>query len=603
MPRRLSAESLSLFENKDVRIICENTMKMELGSVVLLCGNSEVGKSFLALKACANALNEGYKSFFWSIEDKSQAIKDRMENIASFYPFEINNLEFSNEIPEQNMPNPKNFLQSELESLSDCQLVVLDTFSSFFSHFGFKDQNNQDEVQSFFNVLTFIANKNNQTILLLHHLDKKGENILGSSVIRNVPRTIYELSYPQNEDKTTTTFRILKVIKDSNNINNAEYEKPIKILSNADIDEPEMKQVKHSESNHLEEIKNKNAVILDDNVGNVTMNENRGIFYLSSKNFATSSFYQRFKENNNQVTFNMMNHAGLTYAINFKNVLLTQTHRSILDALFVYVRDNIDSNVIKKHQSESWDLDVRLEPYRFLSKYLKKTPSNYNWLKDRLMEISRFAYDLSFEQSVDGKKEILTKNDNGILMFSSIERITKSSGKTVAVFVLTIRREYVKRLYTESTLRYDNELTSVLLSINSLTVQDLIRFLTSFPDKKILSFKEFCEIKSYRTYKTPVIISKQKKEIVKSKDELIEFGINVYGKDVPFNEKYDDENLAKKYQNENDLIFVYQNNNKVKRFIKRSDPMNKLNVKSNKYISSGLFANLDEDETELEPKI
>lgn len=66
MPRRntINSITLGLFADENVSVICEDTIRLELGSVAILSGNSEVGKSFLALKACANAINEGYKPFF-----------------------------------------------------------------------------------------------------------------------------------------------------------------------------------------------------------------------------------------------------------------------------------------------------------------------------------------------------------------------------------------------------------------------------------------------------------------------------------------------------------------------------------------------------------
>ncbi len=81
-------------------VICEDTVKLEKASVAVLSGNSEVGKSFLALKVCANAINDGLKPFFWSIEDKNQAILERIKNIENFYPFNKLELEFSNELPK-----------------------------------------------------------------------------------------------------------------------------------------------------------------------------------------------------------------------------------------------------------------------------------------------------------------------------------------------------------------------------------------------------------------------------------------------------------------------------------------------------------------------
>ncbi len=46
-------------------------------------------------------LMKGLNLFFWSIEDKNKAILERISNITEFYPFEVNNLEFSNERPEK----------------------------------------------------------------------------------------------------------------------------------------------------------------------------------------------------------------------------------------------------------------------------------------------------------------------------------------------------------------------------------------------------------------------------------------------------------------------------------------------------------------------
>ena len=93
MPVRKTIDTLSLFNNEEFKIICENTLRMELSSLTLLCGKSEMGKSFLALKVCANALNEGYKPFFWSLEDRNNSLLDRIKNIHSFYPFAMNDFE------------------------------------------------------------------------------------------------------------------------------------------------------------------------------------------------------------------------------------------------------------------------------------------------------------------------------------------------------------------------------------------------------------------------------------------------------------------------------------------------------------------------------
>ncbi|RDU62113.1 hypothetical protein CQA53_09525 [Helicobacter didelphidarum] len=85
------------------------------------------------------------------------------------------------------------------------------------------------------------------------------------------------------------------------------------------------------------------------------------------------------------------------------------------------------------------------------------------------------------------------------------------------------------------------------------------------------------EIKAYRLYKSPVMLSKQRKEVIASKDIFLEFGIRVYGKKVPYKD-YDDRDIAHYYKNYNDIIFVYESNEEIKRFIKKNDPMNGLNT-------------------------
>lgn len=52
MPRRNTIDTITLgiFSDENVSVICEDTIKLEKGSVAVLSGNSEVGKSFLALK-------------------------------------------------------------------------------------------------------------------------------------------------------------------------------------------------------------------------------------------------------------------------------------------------------------------------------------------------------------------------------------------------------------------------------------------------------------------------------------------------------------------------------------------------------------------------
>lgn len=580
----LDIDVVSEVVSKEELVIAKETLNLELGSIAILCGNSEVGKSFLALKICANCIKEKHKPFFWSIEDNRKSIFERVNNVNSFYPFDTSKIEFSTELPVR-QKTPATNLFDELDSLRDCNVIILDTFSAFFSQFGFADQNNQNDVQMFFNVLSEIARKNNQAILLIHHLDKKGESLLGSSVIGNAARLVYQLSLPANTNKNTTNYRVASVLKDSSYINKGEHSKIIQVLNNPNVAEVISQDMLLEEKyKFLEPLYKKEIIYFYEFAGQVTMHENRGLFYLSSNKIEDSRFYEEFKKNDNQYSIALQNPNGSRYMINLKNKLLNQTHRSILDALFLYVRHNVSFNKIRYHQNKNWDITVHIRPYEFLKNYMNKTPQNYEWLKSNLEDIGRFSYDLSYYQNINGKEDIVTMRDKEILTFDSVERITRSTGKISAVFILTIRSEYIQRLCSESSFVYDAETIKILVNLRSQAVQDLVRFLISFPDKKILTFKEFCNIKAYKSYKAPIVISRQKKEFIKAKDKLIHFGINVYGKNVPLAE-YDDRGLAERYKDEDDLIFIYESNNKIKRLVKKDDIMNRLNIQDNQLLN------------------
>ncbi|MCR2040335.1 helicase RepA family protein [Campylobacter helveticus] len=109
MPKKFNILTNDFFNADKSVVLCKDTLKLELGSVAILSGASSIGKSYLALKICANALNEGFVPFFWSLEDKIASIKTRIKDIEYFYPFESEKLNFSNERPNiiSSDPNEK----------------------------------------------------------------------------------------------------------------------------------------------------------------------------------------------------------------------------------------------------------------------------------------------------------------------------------------------------------------------------------------------------------------------------------------------------------------------------------------------------------------
>ncbi|MCR2065070.1 hypothetical protein [Campylobacter helveticus] len=64
MPKKFNILTNDFFNADKSVVLCKDTLKLELGSVAILSGASSIGKSYLALKICANALNEGFVPFF-----------------------------------------------------------------------------------------------------------------------------------------------------------------------------------------------------------------------------------------------------------------------------------------------------------------------------------------------------------------------------------------------------------------------------------------------------------------------------------------------------------------------------------------------------------
>lgn len=115
-----------------------------------------------------------------------------------------------------------------------------------------------------------LAFENNQAILILHHLDKTGSNLMGSSVLFNSPRLIYKLEF-ESDKKKNSSCRKVEILKDSNQINSDGYAEKIQIFSYSDfeleIDDAEMIKKQDIAPVSSKEIE-----------GVVTMQENRGFF-------------------------------------------------------------------------------------------------------------------------------------------------------------------------------------------------------------------------------------------------------------------------------------------------------------------------------------
>ena len=230
-------KTFSKVENKDIEFILKDYLPIPKKAVTLLSAKGGAGKSWLVLQLALKFVNQTDKKVFaWLSEDPDFATKKRAEKILNEILinhndtkyFHINHPVYNNFSYLGSETRPFHFIEYDYKNkkinplfyklkhtLRDFDFIILDPLIAFFGG----DENNNSQAREFMNLLTEWADKENKTILVVHHNNKSlAGGIRGASAFVDAVRLQYQLYLPSElneESLLPNNYRIVKVIKDN----------------------------------------------------------------------------------------------------------------------------------------------------------------------------------------------------------------------------------------------------------------------------------------------------------------------------------------------------------------------------------------------------
>jgi replicative DNA helicase len=203
-------------ENRDIEFILKDFLPIPKQAVTLLSAKGGSGKSWLVLQLALKYINQNpnKKVFAWLSEDPDFATKKRAEKILNeilVSDTNINSPIYNNFSYLGSETRPFHFIEYDFKnkktnnlfyklkySLKDYDFIILDPLIAFFGG----DENNNSQAREFMNLLTEWADKENKSILVVHHNNKSVTGgIRGASAFVDAVRLQYELLINENDKK------------------------------------------------------------------------------------------------------------------------------------------------------------------------------------------------------------------------------------------------------------------------------------------------------------------------------------------------------------------------------------------------------------------
>jgi len=213
-------------EDKEVDFICQSWLPIPIRTVSLVTAPGGTGKSWFVLQLAIRAIKEGKinKSFLWLSEDPKEISKNRFNKVFDKVLKE-EDTRIKSKIDISDSPTIQ-FLyddQRKVEvspllahfkvKLQDYDLIILDPLIAFYG----TDENNNSSARRFMQLFTEWANKENKTIIFIHHSTKNSTQSRGASAFVDAVRTVYELDKirDNNGKEKESNKRIIKLTKDN----------------------------------------------------------------------------------------------------------------------------------------------------------------------------------------------------------------------------------------------------------------------------------------------------------------------------------------------------------------------------------------------------
>ena len=224
----LEIENLSNIEEKEIDFIVENWLPIPTQTVSLVTAPGGTGKSWFIMQLAIRAVMENKikKAFLWLSEDPKEISKNRfkkiMEKIIGSSDTSIEQRIAISDSPtlqflyeEQRGVAISPLLPHFKAKMEPYDLIILDPLIAFYG----ADENNNSQARRFMQLFTDWANKENKTIIFIHHSTKNTTQSRGASAFVDAVRTVYEIDKIKDKDGTPKEDedhkRVIKLTKDN----------------------------------------------------------------------------------------------------------------------------------------------------------------------------------------------------------------------------------------------------------------------------------------------------------------------------------------------------------------------------------------------------
>lgn len=222
----LEINNIDEIEDRDVEFICKEWLPVPIRTVSLITAPGGTGKSWLVLQFAIRAIQEGRvkKAFLWLSEDPKEITKNRFNKIfEKVLKFDDESIKRKIDISDSQTiqflyEDQKRVVVSPLfphfkAKMQKYDLIILDPLIAFFG----AEENNNSQARKFMQLFTDWANKENKTIIFVHHSTKNTTQSRGASAFVDAVRTVYELDKVRNKKGAVIKSNMLtiKLTKDN----------------------------------------------------------------------------------------------------------------------------------------------------------------------------------------------------------------------------------------------------------------------------------------------------------------------------------------------------------------------------------------------------
>lgn len=218
--------NIETIEEKEIDFICLSWLPIPIRTVSLVTAPGGTGKSWFVLQLAIRAIKEGKikKAFLWLSEDPKEISKNRFNKVFDKVLHETDTsikskIDISDSptiqflYDDQRKVEVSPLLSHVKVKLQDYDLIILDPLIAFYG----TDENNNSSARRFMQLFTEWANKENKTIIFIHHSTKNSTQSRGASAFVDAVRTVYELDKIRDNDgkEKESNKRIVKLTKDN----------------------------------------------------------------------------------------------------------------------------------------------------------------------------------------------------------------------------------------------------------------------------------------------------------------------------------------------------------------------------------------------------